>query len=94
MHDAVSGWNDIYIFECGLGPVNEVEPIIIPTVLDRTIFGEGVFFEARMLNREGMVVDMPVICRLDTAEEVSIYSAGGVLQRFAEDFLSARASAS
>jgi len=26
-------------------------------------------------------------CRLDTAEEVSIYSAGGVLQRFAQDFL-------
>ncbi|ALM51812.1 Fe/S-dependent 2-methylisocitrate dehydratase AcnD [Halomonas huangheensis] len=30
---------------------------------------------------------VPVICRLDTFEEVSIYSAGGVLQRFAEDFL-------
>ncbi|MEG0922932.1 MAG: aconitate hydratase AcnA, partial [Comamonas sp.] len=28
-----------------------------------------------------------VICRLDTAEEVSIYEAGGVLQRFAQDFL-------
>ncbi|OFC71241.1 Fe/S-dependent 2-methylisocitrate dehydratase AcnD [Alteromonas confluentis] len=28
-----------------------------------------------------------VKCRLDTAEEVSIYSAGGVLQRFAQDFL-------
>ena len=26
-------------------------------------------------------------CRLDTAEEVSIYQAGGVLQRFAQDFL-------
>jgi len=26
-------------------------------------------------------------CRLDTAEEVSIYEAGGVLQRFAKDFL-------
>jgi aconitate hydratase len=30
---------------------------------------------------------VPVICRLDTAEEVSIYEAGGVLQRFAQDFL-------
>jgi aconitase A len=28
-----------------------------------------------------------VICRLDTAEEVLIYDAGGVLQRFAQDFL-------
>lgn len=32
-------------------------------------------------------VEVPVTCRLDTAEEVSIYSAGGVLQRFAQDFL-------
>jgi len=30
-----------------------------------------------------------VTCRLDTAEEVSIYEAGGVLQRFAKDFLEA-----
>ncbi|NLC21907.1 MAG: Fe/S-dependent 2-methylisocitrate dehydratase AcnD, partial [Halomonadaceae bacterium] len=30
---------------------------------------------------------VPVHCRLDTAEEVSVYSAGGVLQRFAKDFL-------
>jgi len=29
----------------------------------------------------------PVISRLDTAEEVLIYEAGGVLQRFAQDFL-------
>jgi aconitase A len=33
--------------------------------------------------------DVPVTCRLDTAEEVSIYEAGGVLQRFAQDFLAA-----
>ncbi|HEX8612613.1 MAG TPA: Fe/S-dependent 2-methylisocitrate dehydratase AcnD [Telluria sp.] len=35
----------------------------------------------------GDVVEVPVICRLDTAEEVAIYEAGGVLQRFAQDFL-------
>ncbi len=35
----------------------------------------------------GEVVKVPTKCRLDTAEEVSIYSAGGVLQRFAQDFL-------
>jgi 2-methylcitrate dehydratase (2-methyl-trans-aconitate forming) len=32
-------------------------------------------------------VEVPMTCRLDTAEEVSIYEAGGVLQRFAKDFL-------
>ena len=33
------------------------------------------------------ITRVPVTCRLDTAEEVSIYEAGGVLQRFAADFL-------
>ena len=37
--------------------------------------------------RDGEQVQVPVTCRLDTAEEVSIYEAGGVLQRFAQDFL-------
>ena len=37
--------------------------------------------------RNGERVETPVVCRLDTAEEVSIYEAGGVLQRFAQDFL-------
>ncbi|NQY63173.1 MAG: Fe/S-dependent 2-methylisocitrate dehydratase AcnD [Alteromonadaceae bacterium] len=35
----------------------------------------------------GETVEVPVKCRLDTAEEVSIYEAGGILQRFAQDFL-------
>ncbi len=43
--------------------------------------------------RAGERIEVPVTCRLDTAEEVSIYEAGGVLQRFAQDFLaSARAA--
>ena len=37
--------------------------------------------------RNGERVEVPVTCRLDTAEEVSVYEAGGVLQRFAKDFL-------
>ncbi|TWB23429.1 aconitate hydratase [Nitrospirillum amazonense] len=39
--------------------------------------------------RDGTAERVPVTCRLDTAEEVSIYEAGGVLQRFAQDFLAA-----
>ncbi|MEJ2042656.1 MAG: Fe/S-dependent 2-methylisocitrate dehydratase AcnD [Reinekea sp.] len=35
----------------------------------------------------GEQVEVAVTCRLDTAEEVSVYQAGGVLQRFAQDFL-------
>ena len=41
--------------------------------------------------RDGSHVEVPVTCRLDTAEEASIYEAGGVLQRFADDFLAATA---
>jgi iron-sulfur-dependent 2-methylisocitrate dehydratase len=41
-----------------------------------------------VINRQnGEVDEVVVTCRLDTAEEVSIYEAGGVLQRFAQDFL-------
>ena len=41
---------------------------------------------------DGSVEEVEVLCRLDTAEEVSIYQAGGVLQRFAEDFLASEAA--
>ena len=37
--------------------------------------------------KNGERVEVPMTCRLDTAEEASIYEAGGVLQRFAQDFL-------
>ena len=37
--------------------------------------------------RDGSVDHSPVICRLATAEDVSVYSAGGILQRFAKEFV-------
>jgi len=40
-----------------------------------------------MTRSNGDVVEIPVKCRLDTAEEVSVYDGGGVLQKFATDFL-------
>jgi aconitate hydratase len=43
--------------------------------------------ELKIHRQNGEVERVPVTCRLDTAEDVSIYSAGGVLQRFAQDFL-------
>jgi 2-methylcitrate dehydratase (2-methyl-trans-aconitate forming) len=43
--------------------------------------------------RNGERVEVPVTCRLDTAEEIAIYDAGGVLQRFAKDFLESRQAA-
>ncbi len=41
--------------------------------------------------RDGSCVEVPVTCRLDTAAEVRVYQAGGVLQRFAQDFLAGAA---
>jgi aconitate hydratase len=40
-----------------------------------------------MTRKNGEVVTFAVKCRLDTAEEAHVYEAGGVLQRFAQDFL-------
>ncbi|MGS0696105.1 Fe/S-dependent 2-methylisocitrate dehydratase AcnD [Shewanella sp. 0m-4] len=47
----------------------------------------GALLTVIMTRSNGEVVEIPVKCRLDTAEEVSIYDAGGILQRFAQDFL-------
>ena len=41
--------------------------------------------------KTGERLAVAVTCRLDTAEEVAIYEAGGVLQRFAQDFLESSA---
>ncbi|WP_283150991.1 Fe/S-dependent 2-methylisocitrate dehydratase AcnD [Silvimonas soli] len=41
--------------------------------------------------KNGEMVKVPVTCRLDSDEEVAIYEAGGVLQRFAQDFLESAA---
>ena len=41
-----------------------------------------------IINRQnGERVEVPMTCRLDSDEEVTVYEAGGVLQRFAQDFL-------
>jgi len=44
-----------------------------------------------MTRANGEVVEIAAKCRLDTAEEISVYGAGGVLQRFAQDFLESNA---
>lgn len=43
--------------------------------------------ERATVNGKNEVIEVPVTCRLDTEEEVHVYEAGGVLQRFAQDFL-------
>ena len=43
--------------------------------------------------RSGETLEVPMICRLDSDEEVQVYEAGGVLQRFAQDFLASNKAA-
>ncbi|HRP71571.1 MAG TPA: Fe/S-dependent 2-methylisocitrate dehydratase AcnD [Luteimonas sp.] len=43
--------------------------------------------------KDGERVEVPVTCRLDSDEDVQVYEAGGVLQRFAQDFLEAAKAA-
>jgi aconitate hydratase len=59
---------------------------------------EGEFAPRGTLNliitrANGEKVEVPVICRLDTAEEVRVYKAGGILQAFAKDFLAGEKTA-
>ncbi|NIY92852.1 Fe/S-dependent 2-methylisocitrate dehydratase AcnD [Vibrio diazotrophicus] len=63
-------------------------------VLDGTelydVVGEikpGVDLALVITRSNGEKLDVAVTCRLDTADEVNVYNAGGVLQRFAQDFL-------
>ncbi len=53
----------------------------------------GATLNLKVTRHSGETLDVPVTCRLDTGEEVSIYEAGGVLQRFAKDFLEAEEAA-
>ncbi len=39
--------------------------------------------------KTGDTVEVPVTCRLDSDDDVTTYEAGGVLQRFAQDFMTA-----
>lgn len=47
----------------------------------------GATLTLQVHRRNGETISVPVTCRLDTAEDVSVYNAGGVLQRFAINFL-------
>ncbi|ORU91630.1 MAG: Fe/S-dependent 2-methylisocitrate dehydratase AcnD [Cycloclasticus sp. symbiont of Bathymodiolus heckerae] len=58
--------------------IGDISPLATLTVIITRVTGE--------------TVNVPVTCRLDTADEVLVYNAGGVLQRFAQDFLESSAN--
>ncbi len=49
-------------------------------------YAAGTTLTLNITRKNGEQVQVPMTC-LDTAEEVRVYEAGGVLQRFAQDFL-------
>src|SRR5690554_6401789 len=49
--------------------------------------GPGAELTLIVNRRNGDRLEVPVTCRLDSDEEVTVYEAGGVLQRLAQDFL-------
>lgn len=55
------------------------------SVISPVIAGSTMQVAVTRANGEQFTID--TVCRLDTAEEQSVYEAGGVLQRFAQDFL-------
>ena len=50
-------------------------------------YAAGATINLKITRKNGQQLEVPMTCRLDTAEEVRVYEAGGVLQRFAQDFL-------
>jgi aconitate hydratase len=52
----------------------------------------GATLTLTILRANGESIDVPMTCRLDTAEDMTVYAAGGVLQRFAQEFLESNAA--
>ena len=50
-------------------------------------YAAGATLTLHITRKNAEQMQVPMTCRLDTAEEVRVYEAGGVLQRFAQDFL-------
>ena len=59
----------------------------------RGIVAPGTRLLLLMQRKTGETVEIPVTCRLDSDEDLSVYEAGGVLQRFAKDFLAGKVAA-
>src|SRR5690606_160298 len=45
VHDTVARWDHIDVAECLLGPLNEVEAIVVTPILDGAVFDEGVLLK-------------------------------------------------
>ena len=92
------GYDCVRYFEPKLA-ADKADPLGTPDILLMRADELAIFDNLRATltlvihRKNGEKVEVPVTCRLDSDEEVSIYEAGGVLQRFAQDFLASSAAA-
>ena len=57
VHDAVAGRDDVHVLERLLGPVDEVEAVLVAAILDGAVLGEGVGIVAAAFHGQGVVDD-------------------------------------
>jgi hypothetical protein len=55
VHDAVTGRDNVYILERGLGPLDEVEAVFVTTVFDLAVLPEGIRVETRRFHRQRVI---------------------------------------
>lgn len=58
----------------------------------RGIVAPGARLMVLMHRKDGETVEIPVTCRLDSDDDLTTWQAGGVLQRFAQEFLEGKAA--
>ncbi|MNP05728.1 hypothetical protein D3C76_976860 [compost metagenome] len=57
MHDAVAGRDHVDVLERGLGPLDEVEAILVAAIFDGAVLVEGIRVEARGFHSQRVVDD-------------------------------------
>ena len=57
VHDAIARRDHVHVLERGLGPVDEVETVVVAAVFDGTVLLERVLLETCVLDGQGVVHD-------------------------------------
>ena len=57
MHDAVAGLDHVNVLEGLLGPVNEMETVVVAAVFDGAVLGESILIVAAILDRQRVIDD-------------------------------------
>ena len=55
VHDAVTGWNHIYVFKGGFSPLNKVETVFVTTVFNGTVLFKSIRIKTCRFNGQRVV---------------------------------------